>query len=113
MRMSVSTLFQVSGHGDALDAHLDDVMNQLLEMGAMDPSIGGSLASGQVELSVDVDAKNVQRALRAAFDVMLRAISAAGGTVHDSLGEPIDSLPKGARSLAAPSWDRRSLSVAA
>ena len=113
MRMSVSNQFQVSGRGDALDAHLDDVMEQLLKLGAMDPSIGGSLASGQVELSVDVDVKNVQRALRAAFDIMLRAISAAGGTVRDSLGEPIHSLPEGARTGAAPSWDRRSLSVAA
>ncbi|MEX0826161.1 MAG: hypothetical protein WD184_05365 [Acidimicrobiia bacterium] len=111
MRISVSTLFHVSGRDDELESHLDDVMERLLEIGVLDPSIGGSLASGQVEVSVDVEAKNIRRTLRAAFDIVLRAITAAGGTVIDSLGEPIQSHRTDATN--APSWDRKSLSVAA
>jgi hypothetical protein len=108
--MSVSFVFQVSSRELELESHLDAVMDHLLEQESLDPTLGGSLASGQVEVSIDVDARNANRALRKAFEEINAAISAAGGVLVDSLGEPVQALPTPG---TAPSWNRRSLTVAA
>ena len=112
LRMSVTFTFKVQGDGgdEGLEHHIDDVMDQLLEMKALDPTLGGSLASGEIEVSVDVQAEKHTLALSQAFAVIQSAIEEAGGRVTDSLGDPIEShAPKG----SAPIWDRHAVGVAA
>ena len=110
LRMSVSFTFKVDGDDlEKLDSHIDDVMEQLIKVGAMDPTVMASLASREVEVSVDVRAKKHTLALPKAFVVIKRAIEAAGGRVVDSLGDPIESPSE----PALTTWDRHAVGVAA
>ncbi len=114
MRMSVSTQFKVSVKESLLDpadleGHIDAVMEILIDRGIDDPTLGGSLASGEIEIAVDVEARNPTHALKRAFEIMLSAIEQSGGRVIDSLGEPVRSRPE----EPAVNWDRRGVGVAA
>ena len=114
MRMTVSILFRVSRDdgtvGPDLESHLDAVMNVLISQGALDPTIGGSLKTGSIEVSVDVDAHKHNQALDRGFIIMREAIEAAGGKVIDAFGELAPPSPS---RVEAPSWNRTQLTVAA
>ena len=114
MRMTVTILFRVSRDdgtvGPDLESHLDAVMTVLITQGALDPTMGGSLKSGSIEMSVDVDAQKHTQALDRGFIIMRQAIEAAGGKVIDAFGELAPTPPSRG---AAPSWHRTQLTVAA
>lgn len=67
-----------------LEDHLDEVMNQLvtLEEGdgrITDPDISASLADGDVEISVVVEAENTDEAAKIGNGAIRCAVHAAGG----------------------------------
>ena len=66
---------------DEMDRHLDDVMDQLIELDALDPSI--SLSDDLVEFSVVVFGSNPLVATETAGSVLRTAIHAANGGTPD------------------------------
>ena len=66
---------------DTIERHLDDVMDQLIELGAQDPSI--ELSEDLVEFSVLVNANDPLLAIPAAGGVLRTAIHAAHGGTPD------------------------------
>lgn len=68
---------------DAIDAHLDDVMNELLVLGAEDPAINVDFGTRHVTLEVLVEAKNPVGATALASGILRTAIHAAGGHTPD------------------------------
>jgi hypothetical protein len=111
-RMSVTFSFRVASdrNDDEFDAHLDQVMDNLLDLDALDPTVGGSIAAREIEVAVDVMAQKHTKALQEAFVIIRKAIENAGGRVVDSLDEPI---PAATGSQGGMVWDRRQLGVAA
>lgn len=67
----------------AVDSHLDDVMEELLVLGAEDPSISVDFGTCHVELEVLVEAKNPVGATALASGLLRTAIHAAGGHTPD------------------------------
>jgi hypothetical protein len=62
-----------------LDSFVDEVMERLIDHGAEDPSIGGSVASGAFEVSLDIDAEGPEEAVHKALVKIRAAIHAADG----------------------------------
>jgi hypothetical protein len=54
-------------------------MERLIDHGAEDPSIGGSVASGAFEVSLDIDAEGPKEAVHKALVKIRAAIHAADG----------------------------------
>jgi hypothetical protein len=104
MRYTVTQGFHVGLAHDELEPHLDSVLETLMELGAEDADIGGSLASGEIEISLTVDAGSLRDAQKTADDVIAEAIRLAGGTTAEGNG----AAP--ARSQG-PSFDLRSVAA--
>lgn len=66
-----------------IEAHLDDVMDELLTLAADDPTIDVDLATGHLSLAVVVEAKNPVGATAQASGLFRTAIHAAGGHTPD------------------------------
>ncbi len=62
-----------------LEAFLERVMEELLSLRAEDATVGATLASGQVEISVTVQAASFEEALEKGNGVIRTAFHAAGG----------------------------------
>jgi hypothetical protein len=104
MRYAVSHGFHVGVTDEALERHLDRVLEVLGDMGVQDADAGGSLASGDIEISVTVQAASLRSAQGAADDLVRQAIATAGGTVVERAGaDPISSegVPFSRRSVDA------------
>jgi hypothetical protein len=86
MRFAVTEGFHVGVTDEALEAHLDLVLQALYELGVDDADVGGSLASGDVEISMIVKADSFRSAQKLATDLIRRAISTSGGTLVDGNG---------------------------
>jgi len=86
MRFAVTEGFHVGVTDEALEAHLDQVLQTLYEFGVDDADVGGSLASGDVEISMIVEADSFRSAQQLATDLIRRAISTSGGTLVDGNG---------------------------
>jgi len=102
MRFAVTEGFSVALTDDALEAHLDQVLQTLYDFGVDDADVGGSLASGDVEISITVEADSFRSAQKLATDLIRRAISISGGTLVDGNGS------KPAR-IRGPSFNLRSV----
>lgn len=108
LRMTVTLTFKISTRGseEDLDSHIDRVMDELVEHGALDPAIRASLANREAEVAVDVVAKNHRRALDGAFKTISDAIARAGGRVVDADGaSPSDRL------ALKPAWSPSGLAA--
>lgn len=66
-----------------IEAHLDEVMNEMMALGTRDPSIELDLTTGQVSFSVLVESANPIGAAAAASGFVRTAIHAAGGATPD------------------------------
>lgn len=66
-----------------VEAHLDEVMSELLALDAEDPSIDVDLSERRVTLAVTVDAPNPLEAIDKASGFIRTAIHAAGGATPD------------------------------
>jgi hypothetical protein len=63
---------------DVLEAHLDGVMEELVKLRAEDATVAGTMAKGQVEISVVVHAPDLESALERAQAVVRSALESAG-----------------------------------
>ncbi len=63
---------------DALERHLDAVMETLFDMGAEDPDIGAALTQGSFEITLRVEADRVEDAVADAAKIVRKALRAAG-----------------------------------
>ncbi len=64
---------------DGLERELEGVMEELLKLKVEDATVGGTLARGEVEISVTVEANDFQRALEEGNALIRTAIHASGG----------------------------------
>lgn len=64
---------------DTIEACLDDVMEELLRLGALDPAVGATLATREVEVSVVVEAPSLDEAVKVGSATIRSAIHCAGG----------------------------------
>jgi hypothetical protein len=69
---------------EELEAHLDGALEALMDLGAADVDMGGSLASGAIEISMTVEAVSAPEAQALAARRIRRAIRSAGGFVADA-----------------------------
>jgi hypothetical protein len=83
MRYEVSIGFHVHTDGDGLDVHLDQVMDELELLDVTDPDFSGSLARGEVEITVIVEAEGAVEATALASAAIRSAIHAAQGATPD------------------------------
>lgn len=104
MRYTVTQGFHVGLTDDALEAHPDAVLQSLMELGADDADIGGSLTSGEIEISLTVDAESFHAAQKSAAELISKAIHAAGGTTTEGNGTR-------ATQATGPSFDLRSVAA--
>jgi hypothetical protein len=78
MKGSFTALLRVEGSDpDHLEAQLDRVMEELVRLGVEDPAIGGTLTTGEVEISITVDAESLDEAVPKAISTLRTAIHAA------------------------------------
>jgi hypothetical protein len=67
------------GSVEQRDTATDRVMEELLKLGVEDPSIGGSLASGDIQISMTLEAPSKKQATSKAMALIRTAIHASGG----------------------------------
>jgi hypothetical protein len=79
MLFNVAIQVRFTGDLSGLEKLLDAVMDELVKLHATDPSIGGTLPDGDVELSLAVEAETLEEATGSAFGTIRTAIHAAGG----------------------------------
>jgi len=75
-----------TAHGadrSGLDQHLDQVMEELLQLQATDPSVDVEFSTATVRVAVSVVANNPLEATDAASSFIRAAIHAAGGATPD------------------------------
>lgn len=63
---------------DEFESHLSAVMEQLLAVDADDATIGATLAVGEVEVSISVEADSVEDATRLGIGTIRAAVHATG-----------------------------------
>jgi hypothetical protein len=67
------------GSVEERDDMTDRVMEELLKLGVEDPSVGGSLTSGEIQISLMIEASSKREAVSEADALIRTAIHAAGG----------------------------------
>jgi hypothetical protein len=72
-----ASLRMIGPDPDHLEAALDRVMEELVRLGVEDPAIGGKLSSGEVEISITVEAESYEQAVSKAMGTIRTAIHAA------------------------------------
>lgn len=75
MRFHVVFEGDATGTADELERALDEAMAALIRHGAEDPGIGGTLAGGEVEISLVVDAADVDAAVETALRAIRQAVA--------------------------------------
>jgi hypothetical protein len=83
MKVAFTIHLHVTGAPEQNEASLDEVMEELLRLGAEDPAIGGALEAGEVEISLTVDAPSPEDAVPVALSTIRAAIHAAEGHTPD------------------------------
>lgn len=68
---------------EGLEADLDRIMEELLKLEAEDATVSATLATGQVEIAVAVEADSFETALEKGNGLIRSAIHAAGGFTPD------------------------------
>jgi hypothetical protein len=102
MKVAFTIHLHVLGTPEQNEASLDRVMDELLRLGAENPAIGGAMQTGEVEISVTVDAASPEDAVPMALTTIRTAIHAAEGHTPDwprlderalkaSILEPVDA----------------------
>lgn len=69
--------------GELIEGHLDEVMDELLQLKATDPVIDLNLARNEVTMSLLIEATDPLTATNAASGLIRTAIHAAGGSTPD------------------------------
>ncbi|MDQ3660883.1 MAG: hypothetical protein M3454_07495 [Actinomycetota bacterium] len=63
---------------DLIELSLDAIMEALLERGVADATVGGTLARGVIEISMTVEAANLEEAQRVSHALLAEAILSLG-----------------------------------
>lgn len=79
MLFNVAVQVRFIGDLSELETLLDAVMDELVKLDVTDPSIGGTLSDGDVELTLAVEAETLENATANVFGTIRTAIHAAGG----------------------------------
>jgi hypothetical protein len=79
MRFNVTVQVRFTGNLDGLEQALDRVMEELVKLNVTDPSIGGTLSDGDIEISLAVEAETLEQATMSTFGTIRTAIHAAEG----------------------------------
>jgi hypothetical protein len=79
MLFNVAVQVRFIGDLSELEKLLDVVMEELVKLDVADPSIGGTLSDGDIELTLAVEAETLEKATASAFGTIRTAIHAAGG----------------------------------
>jgi hypothetical protein len=79
MLFNVAVQVRFIGDLSELEKLLDVVMEELVKLDVTDPSIGGTLSDGDIELTLAVEAETLEKATANAFGTIRTAIHAAGG----------------------------------
>ncbi len=77
MRFSVVVGLLITGPIDSLEGALDEVMDELVKLNAIDPSISAELDKAQVEVSLALDADTLAEAATAGLGTVRTALHAA------------------------------------
>jgi hypothetical protein len=83
MKVAFTTHLHVTGAPEDIEASLDRVMEELLRLGAEDSAIGGAMQTGEVDISLTVDAPSPEDAVPIAMATIRTAIHAAEGHTPD------------------------------
>lgn len=83
MKVAFTTHLHVTGTPKEIEASLDRVMEELLRLGAEDPAIGGAMRTGEVEISLNLEAASPEDAVPMAGTMIRTAIHAAEGNTAD------------------------------
>ncbi len=79
--MNLTFVARQAGEGEpgygSLEDFLDAVMEELLDLGFQEPSIGGSLSAMQVEISVEVESDSAEKAVVHGVSAIRSALHAA------------------------------------
>jgi hypothetical protein len=73
----------VVGPAIGLSDHLDQVMEELVTLEAIDPAIDATLGRGFVQITVEVEAPSPEAGAKEGLDLLRTAIHAAGGATPD------------------------------
>lgn len=68
---------------DELEASLDEVMQRLEDLGAPDPAVSASLATGRIEIELTFPGDNVQEVVPRAVALIFGVLEAAGFELPD------------------------------
>jgi hypothetical protein len=79
MLFNVAVQVRFIGDLSDLEKLLDVVMEELVKLDVTDPSIGGTLSDGDIELTLAIEAETLEKATASAFGTIRTAIHAAGG----------------------------------
>jgi hypothetical protein len=79
MLFNITVQVRFSGDLSSLEAQLDRVMEELVRLHAIDPSIGATLADGDIEITLSVEADGLEEAVQSTFATIRTAIHAAEG----------------------------------
>jgi hypothetical protein len=91
-----------------IDRWTDALVDALLDAGAGEPQVGGSLTGGRIEVRLTVDAPDVAGAVAAAGGVLADALAAAETPGVRVLGVSTEVLTAGASGSGAGSPPRSS-----
>ncbi len=79
--MNLTFVARQAGEGEpgygSFEDFLDAVMEELLDLGFQEPSIGGSLSAMQVEISVEVESDSAEKAVVYGVSAIRSALHAA------------------------------------
>ncbi len=83
MKFGFTGRLRVTGNLARLEGELDKIMEELCRLGVTDPWIGATMSTGEVDVSLEVAAVNLEKAFAAAMSTVRSAIQAAGGSTPD------------------------------
>lgn len=79
MLFSITVQIRFDGDLSSLEKQLDAVMEELVKLNVIDPSIGATLSDGTIEVSLGAEGDTLEAALQSAFGDIRTAIHAAEG----------------------------------
>jgi hypothetical protein len=80
MKVAFTIHLHATDTPEGIEASMDRVMEELLHLGAEDPAIGGAMQTGEVEISLNVEAPSPEDAVPMAMTMIRTAIHAAEGS---------------------------------
>ena len=74
MKWQIRLEVKIDGDADAVEAFLDNVMEQLVDSGVEDPAVGAATATGATEIEFLVDGQSIEESQYNARDIACKMI---------------------------------------